>query len=143
MKDENVAEYVSMNEYAARQGVLVIVFEFWRVSGELVRQCVPINDEYNVERLRGYEGWREVGSGKLYGFTGRLGRFGNQQWWIEWVREAPTPDFPFGWKWKLRRLTYRARVLHWTIQHHGIQEALDLLRRGYLKGKIEVMFVQE
>lgn len=143
MTDENVAEYVSKDVFFPQSGTPIVVFEFWRRSGELVRQCVPAADEYNLDRLRDYDGWREVGVGKLFGFTGALGRFGHKRYWIEWEREAETPRFPYGLRWKLSDLWYRIRVLWWTIRHDDIREALRLISRGYLKRKVEVVFARE
>lgn len=101
-------DYRSKQEYAASVGTRVIIFEFWTVQGELKTDCVPISDEYNLDRLRNQDNWIEVGWGTIISVGARIIVD------IEgFERTSSSPKYPYGFRrYKLFNPYY---LLKWYI----------------------------
>ena len=86
-------DYISKNDFKPPdQYGQVVVFEYWKVNGTLCRKCVPIEDDYNLERYREWEPAREVGIGTIQ--CSGVKSIAD----IEWQRDAPTIKYPFGFR---------------------------------------------
>jgi hypothetical protein len=90
---------LNSNYFSPQRDLPVYVFEYWTVKANLIRECVPVADHYNVERVSGVR--KLVGYGKML-HPDKPGRWRKDDWIVEWDRKEPTPDYPYaGWKKRL------------------------------------------
>lgn len=99
----------------------VAVFEYWTVKGALVRECVPLVDDYNLERLTSYTpNWQCVGCGLLKAPIGYA--FYNDTWSVLWERQQETQPNPYDGRYFVRRwwrITRKKIVFRLKFQHFG------------------------
>lgn len=130
---------MNRNRFNATAGLPVVVYEYWTVKGNLIKECVPAADAYNIARINEYER-DQVGSGVMVE-EADAGRWGSPDWIVEWQRTSKTPPFPRAYRfWKLRTFLH---TLHLIWQLRGDWETMRWVIAARLQGRSVVFMPLE